>query len=57
MIDLILDLEVQRYRFKILIRLRFQKVALSAIIAKMYCQTLLDKSEEIQSHVRWNIST
>ena len=45
--------KIQRDLFEILIRFRFHKVALSADIAKMYRQVLLDKEDKDFHRILW----
>ena len=48
--------KVQKDLFDILIRFRFHKVALSADIAKMYRQILLDKEDKDFHRLLWKES-
>ena len=51
--NLMLGPKIQRDLFEILIRFRFHKVALSADIAKMYRQVLLDKEDKDFHRLLW----
>ena len=54
--NLMLGPNVQEDLFEILIRFRFHKVALSADIAKMYRQILLDKGDKVFHRLLWKES-
>ena len=51
--NLMLGPKIQKDLFEIMIRFRFQKVALSADIAKMYRQVLLDKEDKDFQGLLW----
>ena len=54
--NMMLGPKVQKDLFDILIRFRFQKVVLSADIAELYCQILLDKEDKDFHRLLWKES-